>query len=228
MNQYRSEQFGDVEFSVDVLTPGEPGAWQEPDPLLKLGFDPDVAEYLDIGLKKDAAYSHAGISTPKSTGAFLKNGPEFLSYYYQEPQEDVYEILRKKGMLRSNIENYQDWASLPGEISSTDFVGQYDQGQGGVDSNDIWRHEYRHRGVSQAQQFNPDIPLANLTKEEEETLLRLYDYEYGRPKIKAEAKEYINNQGEAVPTLEHANKMAREIMEPEAITPLSRILSLFN
>ena len=222
LKQYASEQFGDMEFEMEILTPGEPGAWKEPDPLLKSGVDANVAEYIDVGLNDRVAWPHLGIQTDEGWNSVLKTDAEFAAHVRGEEPRTLYNKLSKNNWLR-NDQGFDDWVGggMDDMVNSTDFVALFNNAWDEA-PDDTWRHEFRHRGYDRTV-----ASKLNLTKAEEETLMRNYDLIYGGKETKKEANDWLSQHGEAAPFVEDVNAMAQPQPEPE-VTPISKLLSLFN
>ena len=104
-------------------------------------------------------------------------------------------------------------------MSSSDIVALFNSNSK-TTPNDTWRHEFRHRGYDRTIGSK-----LNLTKAEEETLMRNYDLIYGGEDSRKQANMWLSEHGEAAPLVEDVNEMLQP--EPE-VTPISRLLSLFN
>lgn len=220
LKQYRSELFGDMEFEMEMLTPRtRPGAWMEPDPLLKSGVDAGVAEYIDLGLNDRVFWPLHGVQTPNDPNAFLMSDAEFAAAAIRASPEALYNKLSTGGGLR-NDQGFEDWVENTGdEISNSDIVALF---HSHVESNpnDTWRHEFRHRGYDRT--VGPELQL---TKHEEETLMRNYDLEYGGEQSRKQANKWLAKYGEVAPLVEDVNAMIQPAPN-EGFA--AKMLSLFN
>ena len=202
LKQYYSEQFGDMEFEMEMLTPRKrPGAWMEPDPLLKSGVDAGVAEFIDIGLNDNVLWPHAGVQVNDGVAAFLNNDAEFAARAYGTTPEELYRQLSTGGGLR-NDQGFENWIANTGdEISNSEIVALFNSNSP-LSSDDTWRHEFRHRGYDRT--IGPELQL---TRAEEETLMRNYDMEYGGKAISDQSNMWLRKYGEAAPLVEDVNAM---------------------
>ena len=220
LKQYRSELFGDMEFEMEMLTPRtRPGAWMEPDPFLKSGVDAGVAEYIDVGLNDKVFWPHAGVQHDNLPSSTLQSDAEFAARVHGKSPEKLYDKLSKNNWLR-NDQGFEDWVENTGdEISSSDIVALFNSGVTST-PNDTWRHEFRHRGYDRT--VGPEL---NLTKAEEETLMRNYDLEYGGEESRKQANMWLNKYGKPAPLVEDVNAMLQPAPD-EGFA--AKILSLFN
>jgi len=202
LKQYYSELFGDMEFEMEMLTPRtRPGAWMEPDPLLKHGVDAGVAEYIDLGLNDRVFWPHAGVQHDNLPSSFLQSDAEFAARVHGISPEKLYDKLSKNNWLR-NDQGFENWVENTGdEMSSSDIVALFNSNSDPT-PNDTWRHEFRHRGYDRT--IGSEL---NLTKAEEETLMRNYDLIYGGEESRKQANMWLSEHGEAAPLVEDANAM---------------------
>jgi len=132
------EQLADVEFAVDVLG-------GDPDPLLRLGFDPSVAR-LDPDVRKRGAMGTYSASaeyrrTPAIEEIWRKFGLGAKYDKYWPREEDVVRVHPDVlNMLRDTA--LPAWGAPPTAI---DREAQAD----------IWRHEFRHRGINELRRAEP-------------------------------------------------------------------------
>jgi len=132
------EQLADVEFAVDVLG-------GDPDPLLRLGFDPSVAR-LDPSVEKRGA-----MGTYSSEAEYRR-------------LPGIEEAWRRFG-LGAKYDEYwprnEDWVRVHPDVLNTlrdTALPAWGAVPTAIDREaqaDIWRHEFRHRGLNELRRAEP-------------------------------------------------------------------------
>tara|TARA_Y100000310_G_scaffold159334_1_gene158889 strand:+ start:77 stop:850 length:774 start_codon:yes stop_codon:yes gene_type:complete len=131
------EQLADVEFAVDVLG-------GDPDPLLRLGFDPSVARLDPDVEKRGAMGAYSAEAEYRRMPAIEEIWRRFgLGAKYDEywPREE--DVVRVHPDVVNMLKR-----SLPGWGAPPTAIDREAQA-------DVWRHEFRHRGTNELRRAEP-------------------------------------------------------------------------
>ena len=195
-----SHAFGDLEFTVDILTLGSPGKWKEADPLLKYGFDVSKADVIQDRMRHDDHIRLGNIGFQASSRGRdmepLSVGQQVADKLGLSSPQAAHKYLVSKNLLQDEYaSDWRKWAEsdwINQEDSVNVMADQLGKGWLGyknpVHLSDIWRHEFRHRGVDKLldeygkgedmddAQFHDLMNQAGLS---EEALIRVYDIDHG-------------------------------------------------
>ena len=133
------EQLADVEFAVDVLG-------GDPDPLLRLGFDPSVARLDPDVRKRGAMGTYAAEDETKRVPGIEEIWRKFglgakYDEYWPRAKEDVVRV-------HPDVVNMLKDTALPAWGAPPTAIDREAQA-------DIWRHEFRHRGMMELRRDEP-------------------------------------------------------------------------